>query len=59
MTFSEVAIMNPSKVVNLVTLSGGRVRLDPRRMDHMILNVEAVSLKDKAQFILETLRRLI
>ena len=58
-TFSEVAIMNPSKVVNLVTLSGGRVRLDPRRMDHMILNVEAVSLKDKAQFILETLRRLI
>ena len=57
--FSQVSVLNPSKVVHLVSLSGGRVRLDPRRMDHMTLDTQAVSLKDKAQFILETLRRLI
>ncbi|MGN1163410.1 MAG: transcription-repair coupling factor, partial [Candidatus Ornithospirochaeta sp.] len=57
--FSQVALLNPTKVVHLVSLSGGRVRLDPRRMDHMTLDTQAVSLKDKAQFILETLRRLI
>ena len=57
--FSQVSILNPSKVVHLVSLSGGRVRLDPRRMDHLTLDTQAVSLKDKAQFILETLRRLI
>ena len=57
--FSQVSAINPSKVVHLVSLSGGRVRLDPRRMDHLTLDTQAVSLKDKALFILETLRRLI
>ena len=57
--FSQVSLINPSKVVHLVSLSGGRVKLDPRRMDHLTLDTQAVSLKDKAQFILETLRRLI
>ncbi|MBQ0071251.1 MAG: transcription-repair coupling factor [Spirochaetales bacterium] len=57
--FSQVAVINPTKVVHLVSISGGRVKLDPKRMDHLTMDTGAVSLKDKALFILETLRRLI
>lgn len=57
--FSKLATINPERVVNLIRLSGGRVTLDPRRMNYMIMKSGGVSLKDKALFILEQLRRLL
>ena len=57
--FSRVSDINPDKVVKLVSLSAGKVRLDPRRMTYLEMETSAVSLKDKALFILEELRRLI
>ena len=56
--FAQVAILNPSKVVSLISLSNGRVKLDPKRFNHLTIETGTVSLKDKAQLILETLRRL-
>lgn len=56
--FEEVAILNPAKVVQLITLSGGRVKLDPKEFNHLKIETGTVSLKDKAVLILETLRRL-
>ena len=56
--FDEVSVLNPSKVVSLITLSNGRVRLDPKEFNHLKISTGTVSLKDKAVLILETLRRL-
>ena len=50
--------INLSKLVSLVTLSGGRVRISPTS-DKIIMKVGNVGLKDKALFILEELRRLL
>ena len=57
--FSRISDINPDKVVRLVSLSAGKVRLDPRRMSYLEMETSAVSLKDKALFILDQLRRLI
>ena len=57
--FEEVAILNPTKVVQLISLSNGRVRLDPKEMNRLTIETGTVSLKDKAVLILETLRRLM
>lgn len=57
--FSRISDINPDKVVKLVSLSAGKVRLDSRRMSYLEMETSAVSLKDKALFILEELRRLI
>ncbi len=56
--FEEVAILNPAKVVLLIELSCGRVKLDPKEFNHLKIETGTVSLKDKAVLILETLRRL-
>ncbi len=56
--FDEVSVLNPGKVVSLITLSAGRVRLDPRQYNHLMISTGTVSLRDKAVLILETLRRL-
>ncbi len=57
--FDEVSILNPTKVVELITLSAGRVKLDPKAFNHLYIETDTVSLKDKAVLILETLRRLM
>ena len=59
MEFSRVAVIDPGKVVNLIRLSNGKVSIDPKRMNYLTLTVGSVSLKDKALFILEQLRRLL
>ena len=57
--FSQLSALNPDKVINLLKLSGGKVQIDSSNMTHMKMQTGAVSLKDKALFILEQLRRLI
>ncbi len=57
--FDEVSVLNPSKVVSLITLSSGRVKLDPKQFNHLMISTGTVSLRDKAVLILETLRRLM
>ena len=54
----KVAAINVSKLVTLVTLSAGRVRISPSS-DKIIMKTDTFSLKDKALFILEELRRLL
>ena len=56
--FSKVSVLNPDKVISLLRLSDGRVTMDAKRMNYMKMQTGAVSLKDKALFILEQLRRL-
>ncbi len=57
--FSRLSDLNPDRVINLLRLADGKVQMDSRRMNYMRMETGAVSLKDKAVFILEQLRRLI
>lgn len=57
--FSHVASLSINKVLDLVKLSGGDVKLDPKRPNMLSMKTSAVSLKDKALFILEKLQRLM
>lgn len=56
--FGHLAALNPDKIINLLRLSGGRVKMDASRMNYMRMQTDAVSLRDKALFILDQLRRL-
>ncbi len=57
--FSNVSLLNPDRVISLMKLSNGKVTMDAKRMNYMKMETSAISLKDKALFILEQLRRLI
>ena len=57
--FGKVADLNIDKVMNLIALSNKKVRLDRNVLNIMYIEVETVSLKDKALFLLEHLERLL
>lgn len=57
--FGRVADLNVEKVMNLIALGNKAVSLDPRRMNIMYMKTDAVSLKDKALFLMEKLQRLL
>ncbi len=57
--FSRLASLSIDKLIDLVRLSGGKVKIDAKRMNFMEMKTEAISLKDKALFILEKLQRLV
>ena len=57
--FGRLSAINPDRVISLLRLSDGKVQMDSRNMTHMRMQTGAVSLKDKALFILEQLRRLL
>lgn len=57
--FGHLASINPNKLINLLKLSGGKVKMDSRRMNYMRMETDAVSLNDKALFIIEKLKRLL
>ena len=57
--FSHMAELNPDKIISLLLLSDGRAQMDSRRPNYMRIETGAVSLKDKAVFLLEQLRRLV
>jgi len=57
--FSKVKDIAVDKMMELIRLGNGRVRIDQRRMNVLTLRTDAVSLKDKSLFILETLQRLM
>ncbi|MFA6844570.1 MAG: transcription-repair coupling factor [Sphaerochaetaceae bacterium] len=57
--FEKVACLNVSKVMALISQGGKKVWIDPRRMNFMFMKTDAVSLKDKALFLMEKLQRLL
>jgi transcription-repair coupling factor (superfamily II helicase) len=57
--FAKVKDIAIEKVMELIRLGNGKVGIDQRRMNVLTLQTEAVSLKDKSLFILETLQRLV
>ncbi|MDY0371596.1 MAG: transcription-repair coupling factor [Sphaerochaetaceae bacterium] len=56
--FTKVKHIAIDKVMELIRLGNGKVGIDQKRMNVITLRTDAVSLKDKSLFILETLQRL-
>ena len=57
--FSRIASISIDKLINLIKTSNGAVTIDPNRPYIMNMKTEAISLKDKALFILEKLQRIL
>ena len=57
--FSRIASINTNKLVDMIKTSSGAVTIDPKRPYIMTMKTEAISLRDKALFILEKLQRIM
>lgn len=57
--FSRIASISVDKLINLIKTSSGAVTIDPKRPYIMNMKTLAISLKDKALFILEKLQRIM
>jgi transcription-repair coupling factor (superfamily II helicase) len=57
--FGKVSLISTDKVLRLIKESGGSVRLDPDKPNVLLMNTEAIALKDKSEFIREKLQSLL
>ncbi|MBO6001141.1 MAG: DEAD/DEAH box helicase, partial [Spirochaetales bacterium] len=57
--FSRIASISVDKLIDLIKTSAGAVTIDPKRPYIMNMKTQAISLKDKALFILEKLQRIL
>lgn len=57
--FSKIASISVDKLIQMIKTSRGAVTIDPQRPYIMNMKTQAISLKDKALFILEKLQRLV
>ena len=58
-TFGKVSLISAERVMNLVTSTAGRVKLDPARPDALLMETGEVGLKEKSEFIKERLGALL
>ena len=57
--FGRVSIISPDRVLRLINESGGSVGLDARNPNVILMNTEAIGLKEKSEFIREKLQSLL
>ncbi len=57
--FGKVSIIAVDKVLRLISESGGSVSLDSQNPNILMMNTEAIGLKEKSEFIREKLQTLL
>lgn len=57
--FGRISIISVDKVIRLISEGGGRISLDARRPNILILETGSIGLREKAEFLRERLSRLI
>ncbi len=57
--FSRIASISIDHLIDMIKTSNGAVTIDPKKPNIMTMRTNAISLRDKALFILEKLQRLI
>ncbi len=57
--FAKVSKVSVDKVMRLIKEGGGNVKLDPQNPNVLLMNTEAIALKDKSEFIREKLQSLL
>jgi transcription-repair coupling factor (superfamily II helicase) len=56
--FSKVSKVSAERVLRLIQEGGGKVKLDPKRPNILILQTGSIGLKEKSEFIRERLSLL-
>ncbi|MFW5684730.1 MAG: transcription-repair coupling factor, partial [Spirochaetota bacterium] len=57
--FGKVARISAERVVALIQSSGGKVKIDPKRPQVLIMDTEGIGLKEKSEFIRGRLSTLV
>ncbi|MDA8424706.1 MAG: transcription-repair coupling factor [Treponema sp.] len=57
--FSKVAKVSVERLVRLIREGGGRIKLDPKRPNVLVIHTGAIGLREKSEFIRERLASLI
>ncbi|MDC7124537.1 MAG: transcription-repair coupling factor, partial [Spirochaetales bacterium] len=57
--FAFIRVINPDKVARLIVESGGKVTLNQKKMNEMIIKTEAINLSQKAEFLRDRLTMLM
>ncbi len=57
--FAYVRVINPDKVARLIVESGGKVTINHKKMNELIIKTESINLSEKAEFIRERLSILM
>ncbi|AEJ61468.1 transcription-repair coupling factor [Spirochaeta thermophila DSM 6578] len=57
--FGKVSLLSPDKVLRLIREGNGRIRLDPHRPHVLRLTGDSVGLKEKAEYLVQQLGRLL
>lgn len=58
-TFGKLSLISVDKVMQLMKMSGGRVKLNPAKPDGLILATGDIGLKEKSEFLKERLEILL
>jgi transcription-repair coupling factor (superfamily II helicase) len=57
--FSKVSNINVDRLLRLIKESGGRIKLDPKSPNVILLQTGKIGLKEKSEFIREKLEALL
>ena len=57
--FAYIRVINPDKVARLIVESGGKVTINQKKMNELIIKAETISLAEKAEFLRERLNMLV
>ena len=57
--FSLIRVINPDKVARLIVESGGKVTINQKKINELIIKTESINLKEKAEFLRERLNMLV
>ena len=58
-TFSKVSVVNVERLLRIIRENPGRIKLDPKRPNVLILQTGSIGLKEKSQYIREKLGALL
>ena len=57
--FAFIRVINPDKVARLIVESGGKVTINQKKMNELIIKTETISLTEKAEYLRDRLSRLV
>ena len=57
--FSKVAKISVERLVRLIREGGGRIKLDPKRPNVLVIHTGSIGLREKSEFIRERLASLL
>ena len=57
--FAFIRVINPDKVARLIVESGGKVTINQKKMNELIIKTDTISLAEKAEFLRDRLSMLV